>query len=119
MWFGPFSPSEHLVKRLFPPPHPRTQTWVRQLDYYPGWRQCQYLPLNTASGYTSGLTVYFDYSLEYLTGIISHGHANLALGRPEGLPIHFALRRGEYLTSAWLHVWGYYYGKLNCFSVSR
>lgn len=121
MWYGHFSssPSENLVKRLFPPPHPRTQEWVRQLDYYPGWRQCQYLTLNTASGYTSGLTVYFDYSLEYLTGIMSHGHANLALGSPWGVPIHFALRRGEYLISAWLHVRGFNYGSMNCFSVSR
>lgn len=119
MWYGRFSPPENMVKRLFPPPHPCAQEWLRQLDYYPGWRQCQYLALVTASGYTSGLTVYLDHTLENLTGIMSNGHSNLALGSTKGVPIHLALKRGEHLTSAWLHVRGDYYGELNCFSVSR
>lgn len=34
MWYGPSTPSENLVKRLFPPPHPCMQEWVRRLEYY-------------------------------------------------------------------------------------
>lgn len=40
MWYGHFTPSENLIKRLFTSPHPRAQAWVRRLDCYPGWRQC-------------------------------------------------------------------------------
>lgn len=119
MWHRRLPPYESLIKRLFPPPHPRAQEWVRRLDYYPGWRQCQYLALNSPSGYISGLTAYMDHTLEHLTGIVAHGHSNLALGSPNGVEIHLPLKAGEHLTSAWLHVRGYYYGVLNCFSVSR
>lgn len=121
MWYRHPPPSENLVKRLFPPPHPhqRTQEQLRRLEYYSRWTQCQYLALNTASGYASGLTVCLDPNQGNLTGIIAHGHSKLALGRPKGIPIHLPLKRGEHLTSAWLHVSRYYYGIIDCFSVSH
>lgn len=118
MWYGHFSPSENLVNRLFPPPYRQGWECLRRLEYYRGWRQCQYLALSTASGYTSGLTVYLDHTLEYLIGITAHGHSNLQLGRPKGVQIHLSLNKGEHLTSAWLHVRGYNYGRLDCLSVS-
>lgn len=121
MWYRHPPPSENLVKRLFPPLHQQKRILepVRRLDYYPKWRQCQYLALSSAYGYASGLTVYLDLALKTLTGIIAHGHSNLALGSPKGIPIHLALKRGEHLTSAWLHVRGFCYGAMNCFSVSH
>lgn len=63
--------------------------------------------------------MYLDHTLKQLTGVIAHGYSNLALGSPKGVQIHLPLKRGEHLTSAWLHMRGYYYAVLDCFSVSH
>ncbi|KAJ0107604.1 hypothetical protein J7T55_007795 [Diaporthe amygdali] len=87
------------------------------LHYYPGWKQCQYLPLTFGSEYASGLTVYIGSEFSRIIGIVSHGSSDVVFGEAvyaedeydeahhgPGIPIHFAFRQGECLTSAWVHM---------------
>ncbi|ROV98720.1 hypothetical protein VMCG_06793 [Cytospora schulzeri] len=99
LWYGDHYPPEGSTLRFFTS---KGATEIYRLHYYPGWRQCQYLPLLTESEYATGLTVYLWGST--ITGIASHGtvSSNLLIGSRSGLPIHFALNKGERLTSVWL-----------------
>lgn len=106
MWYGGCPPTG-ISTRLVTPKKPK------RLHYYPNWKQCQYLPLNFGAEYASGLTIYIG-STEII-GIVSHGPSDFVFGEAEyeesheetfyshGIPIHFPLGQGEYLTSAWLH----------------
>jgi len=110
MWYGG-SPPAGISTRLLTPPSPEA------LHHYPNWRQCQYLPLSSGAEYASGLTVYMSSGFTRIYGIVSHGATNSVFGESEyeedkceetyhgpGVPIHFPLSEGEYLTSAWLHI---------------
>lgn len=110
MWWGDGPPvaSHTLMTRIYP---------GRELHYYPGWEQFQYLPLAFGKEYATGFTVYLDFEFSGVIGIVSHGPSDFVFGkavyfedkdeepRPyPGVPIHFTLSPGEYLTSAWFHL---------------
>lgn len=99
LWYGNFYPPDGSVSRFF---KAKNDVPIYQLQHYPGWRQCHYLPLMTASGSATGLTVYMRGPTIY--GIASHGvgPSSHLVGRCNGVAVHFALNEGEYLTSAWL-----------------
>lgn len=101
LWLGDNYPPEGSVSRFS---ICKRASEAYKLHYYPGWRQCQYLPLSTAAGYTTGLTVYLHSHSNAIAGVASHGtkSACLLLGSRLGLPLHFALNKGETLTSAWI-----------------
>lgn len=110
MWWGDCPPAFCSTR------HVTTHSSRSLLQYYPNWRQYQYLPLSFGADYASGLTVYIDvrFPSTKITGIVSHGSSDFEFGRTSfgeeessdghGVPIHFALSPGEYLTSAWLHM---------------
>lgn len=110
MWYGE-CPPVGASTRLITSPKP-----VHELHYYPGWRQCQYLPLSRGSEYASGLTAYMSPQSGDIYGLVAHidGSSDSVFGQAGyetdeqgnnnsycGTPIHFALHQGEYLTSAW------------------
>lgn len=110
MWYGGCPPSGSST-RLVTPKAGET------LHYYPDWKQLQYLPLSFGAEYASGLTVYMSSGFTRIYGIVSHGPSDFVFGEAEyeedkheelyhglGVPIHFPLGPGEYLTSAWLNV---------------
>ncbi len=69
----------------------------RGLLDYPGWRLCQYLPLQQTGGNrVTGLSIYCDSA--GLTGIVAHGKTTRLIGKRIGLPMYFHLLPGEHLT---------------------
>lgn len=109
MWWGDLPPAQcHIVMKTVPD---------RKLHYYPGWQQCQYLPLSFGKEYATGLTVYLDFEFSKVIGIVSHGSSDFVFGEAgysedkdeearhyPGIPLHFAFNPGEHLTSVWLHL---------------
>ncbi|KAL2272690.1 hypothetical protein FJTKL_06243 [Diaporthe vaccinii] len=117
MWSGGCPPSGSST-RLVTPKSPG-----EILHYYQNWKQFQYLPLSFGTEYASGLTVYVSYGFDRIYGIVSHGLSDFVFGEAEyeedkheetyhgpGVPIHFPMGQGEYLTSAWLNAVPYSQG---------
>lgn len=109
MWYGGSPPAGTCTRLLTP-------LSSEVLHHYPDWKQCQYLPLSAGAEYASGLTVYMSCGFTRIHGIVSHGATDSVFGETEyeevnceetghglGVPFHFPLGQGEYLTSAWLH----------------
>ena len=74
----------------------------RQVQNYPGWRLCKYLPFLDDGGYISGLTMYCNG--HGITGMIAHGQSKTLIGQCEGCPIHIYLQPNERIVSVWLRM---------------
>lgn len=111
MWYGECPPSECCTRLT------TTRIPDRVVQYYPRWRQCLYLPLSRGTEYAYGLTVYVDFAIKCIRSIVSHFESSdfvlgealweeeyVKPGYGVAVPIHFALSKGEYLTSAWLYM---------------
>lgn len=108
MWWGDRPPAGcNIVMKSYPD---------REPHYYPGWKQCRYLPLAFGTDYATGLTVYMDSEFKSVIGVVSHGPSDVVLGKAmyfddkqqearhsPGIPFYFAFNPGEHLSSVWLH----------------